>query len=445
MIRSKRLGVVRVAALALTGYACSDSTPTAVSSAPRSLPAASFAITSQSFTATDLGTLGGTSTSSSIAHDINSAGTVVGESSTPGSKTLAFIWTRQAGMTSLGLASATDAFSRANAINNAGWIVGASGSRPVLWKPGQQAIYLEPSGYEGTATDINNNGVVVGIYERNGLLHGFRWDNGTLQEFTAPGGEASRAFGINDLGNIVGGADNATTHLEHPAIWSQPTNWVSLGVLEALNGRQGAAHSINSKGEIVGFFFPQSGQLSAFVFRPGTGATALTNGTRSGDANSINDASQIVGSDGSDAILWDPSAGRVPLPTLGGSSVANDINGANQIVGRSALPSGQSHATLWELKPNVSPVASIDGPASGMKKKPLEFSAEASSDADGDVLTFSWDFGDGSPAATGSRATHEFGDWGKYTVTVTVSDASGNSDSASLTVTIAPPGQLKKQ
>jgi probable HAF family extracellular repeat protein len=444
MIRSKPFGVLQLAVVVLTGYACSDRAPTAVSSTPRGLPSPSSAISSDAFIATDLGTLGGTSTSSSIALDINSTGTVVGESSNAESKTLAFIWTRQTGMVSLGLASPTDAFSRATAINDAGWIVGQSGSRPALWKPGQPPIYLETSGLGGTATDINNSGVVVGIIERNGL-HGFRWENGVFQELIPLSGEPSRAFGINIVGDIVGGANDATTHIEQPAKWDPAASWVSLGILEALNGRRGAATSINNKGEIVGFFFPQSGQLSPFVFRPGSGATALASGAVSGTANAINDASQIVGQVGADAILWDPSAVMVSLPKpVGTSGVANSINGSNQIVGRITLASGQSRATLWELKPNVSPVARLDSPTSGMKKKPLIFSAEQSTDSDGDPLMYSWDFGDGSSAATGPRVTHEFDDWGKYTVTVTVTDPSGNSATASAIVTIAPPGQLKR-
>ncbi len=53
------------------------------------------------------------------------------------------------------------------------------------------------------------------------------------------------------------------------------------------------------------------------------------------------------------------------------------------------------------------------------------FDASASSDADGDNLTYSWSFGDGG-TATGPRASHVYNKAGNYRVIVTVDDGTGS-------------------
>ncbi len=70
----------------------------------------------------------------------------------------------------------------------------------------------------------------------------------------------------------------------------------------------------------------------------------------------------------------------------------------------------------------------------------LTFSAEDSSDPNGDVLTYQWDFGDGTspPAGGGSVVTHAYTSGGTKAVTVTVSDGA-LSAAASLQVTVSTP------
>jgi PKD repeat protein len=51
------------------------------------------------------------------------------------------------------------------------------------------------------------------------------------------------------------------------------------------------------------------------------------------------------------------------------------------------------------------------------------FDASGSSDADGDALSYKWDFGDGA-TATGATAQHAYSKNGSYQVRVIVSDDS---------------------
>lgn len=70
----------------------------------------------------------------------------------------------------------------------------------------------------------------------------------------------------------------------------------------------------------------------------------------------------------------------------------------------------------------------------------IEFTDE-SSDADGSVASWSWDFGDGTTSIE-KNPTHRYSDPGTYTVTLTVEDDDGetDSDTASISVDPTPPG-----
>ncbi|MEP6732978.1 MAG: DNA/RNA non-specific endonuclease [bacterium] len=83
------------------------------------------------------------------------------------------------------------------------------------------------------------------------------------------------------------------------------------------------------------------------------------------------------------------------------------------------------------------PVARVTGATSGNEGATLSFDASTSSDPDvGDVLTYSWNFGDGT-TGTGAMPTHVYADNGNFTVTVTVTDSHNVSDVATLNVLIA--------
>ncbi|TMQ55282.1 MAG: PKD domain-containing protein [Candidatus Eisenbacteria bacterium] len=72
---------------------------------------------------------------------------------------------------------------------------------------------------------------------------------------------------------------------------------------------------------------------------------------------------------------------------------------------------------------NRAPVASAGGPYSGLVGLPVAMSASGSSDPDGDVLTLSWTFGDGSEGA-GVAVSHAYSEVGRYHVSLTASDGS---------------------
>ena len=71
--------------------------------------------------------------------------------------------------------------------------------------------------------------------------------------------------------------------------------------------------------------------------------------------------------------------------------------------------------------PNIAPVASVAGPTAVKKGEIVRFDASASGDADGNILRYRWDFGDGGTSED-ARPQHAFHDAGTYRVRLTVTD-----------------------
>jgi hypothetical protein len=98
-----------------------------------------------------------------------------------------------------------------------------------------------------------------------------------------------------------------------------------------------------------------------------------------------------------------------------GLTVTNAVGTASAVLHLAiAKPAGSTN-----IAPAISspPAAS---PATGIAAAAVTFTA-AGSDADGDLLTYAWDFGDGT-TGSGASAAHVYAAPGIYTVTVTADD-----------------------
>ncbi|MEU9285675.1 PQQ-dependent sugar dehydrogenase [Streptomyces sp. NPDC048275] len=100
---------------------------------------------------------------------------------------------------------------------------------------------------------------------------------------------------------------------------------------------------------------------------------------------------------------------------------------------------GDEHSGLYRIENATdghSPVAQAAADrTSGQASLKVRFSSAGSTDADGDALTYSWDFGDGG-TSTSANPAHKYKKNGTYTATVTAKDASGRTGSASVQIVV---------
>jgi N-acetylmuramoyl-L-alanine amidase/PKD repeat protein len=89
-----------------------------------------------------------------------------------------------------------------------------------------------------------------------------------------------------------------------------------------------------------------------------------------------------------------------------------------------------------ETAGNAAPTASPGGPYTGTAGREITFDGSASSDSDGTIAEYIWDFGDGTSGA-GAKPVHTYSKAGTYTLTLKVKDNSGSlSDAATTGATI---------
>ncbi len=274
--------------------------------------ASSHCARAEDYTATPLGSLGGTA---SHAAAVNNVGQVVGSATTAGGLYHAFLYVNGS-MTDLGTLPG-GANSGAEDINLRGQVVGESEFGPdstlhaTRWY-GASAIDIgQLAGRWSTAHAINDDGVIVGTLSSGDTYPvAGRWDGSTVTNLAMPHTSFSHALGINESGQVV--------------------------------GQQTAAES---------YAYLWNGTVATLL--PNTGSDSIS------DAVAINRSGQIAGwaralsspDNGIHAILWSGNgAPRVAtdLGTLGGlHSVALGVNGAAQVVGYAETPGRVRHAALW--------------------------------------------------------------------------------------------------
>ena len=114
-------------------------------------------------------------------------------------------------------------------------------------------------------------------------------------------------------------------------------------------------------------------------------------------------------------LAWPPTDGDLP-----------DSWGVNGYTSDPFTPSSQP--------PSASFTSSPSSPKVG---ETVSFDASASSDPDGTIVDYAWNFGDGS-TGTGNTTTHSYSNAEQVTVTLEVTDNDGLTDTATKTITVRP-------
>jgi parallel beta-helix repeat protein len=149
--------------------------------------------------------------------------------------------------------------------------------------------------------------------------------------------------------------------------------------------------------------------------------------------------------EGSAAIDRGDSAvsGAQPADILGNARVRDPNVGNSKASG----PRLYDDLGAYEFQPDVAPAPTPPtarltvSPASGTTPMVVTANAGASTDLQGQALSYSFDFGDGTHSGqqSTSTATHTYTTAGNFTVSVTVTDASGLHDTTTQAVTASAP------
>jgi probable HAF family extracellular repeat protein len=351
------------------------------------------------YVVTDLGTFGGVQ--SAHAHDINDAGQVVGIA-----RTHAFRW-QNGEMTDLGTLGGTS--SSASAINGVGQVVGSastaapSTTHAVRWDDGA-TTNLTP-GVPSSATGINDAGQVIGNFTN---ARAFLWDNSVITDLGQLGNGGAFASDINNARQIVGSSS------AHAFLWDN-TVMTDLGVLPG--HEESGASAINNLGQIVGSSGttdPETYEVTSqsFLYEGGV-MTALPVPSTESYAADINDAGMVVGTMRTaggfskwhayvyaDGVVTDLNSRLQP-----GSGLhilfAHAINSDGQIVGVAYDAQAHYHAVLLTPLAPGTPVASI-GDASVSEghvgTRPTSLTVTLST-ASSQPVTLSYSTSDGTAAA----------------------------------------------
>lgn len=227
----------------------------------------------------------------------------------------------------------------------------------------------------GAVTGVSENGSIdplTGFPEYNGVV----WNNGTITKIGTFGGNLSYALGVNDWGEVVGGAENTVPDDftgGFPCLdancWPAATQWRAffwqngtLSDLGTLGGNDAFSMLINDFGQVSGVSYtnttpnPTTGvpTMDPFLWQNHRMIDLGTLGGTYGYPNGMNVWGQVVGYSNLAGdqtfhpFLW--NRGNInDLGTLGGSiGTANWINDVGQVVGWANLQGDQAnHGFLW--------------------------------------------------------------------------------------------------
>ncbi|MCK4660547.1 MAG: hypothetical protein KAV82_13585 [Phycisphaerae bacterium] len=310
----------------------------------------------------DLGTLGG---NASYAYDLNYYGHVVGYSYTSSGEKRAFLW-QEDEMTNLGvLADGTE--SAAYGINDSDQVVGVAdpawgGNRAFLWDAGVKTV-LGTLGDESGARGISKSGGVAGSADDpSGYSRVFLWVDPGRYLLGTLGGDHSYGWGIDNANRVVGRSltgeiDPLGNPVEHAFLWQEGVGMIDLGTLPG--GSHSRAWGIDNFGQVVGEATVSTDVVHAFAWRDdvmtdlgtlgGTNSAAYGTGSRDGQVVGASD----TGSGERHAFIWIPAGGMADLNTLIAPIErerwdlieARAINDLGQIVGW-GLVYGEMHAFL---------------------------------------------------------------------------------------------------
>jgi len=137
----------------------------------------------------------------------------------------------------------------------------------------------------------------------------------------------------------------------------------------------------------------------------------------------------------------------VPVEAAPGPGLPQTVLGRIPMNGSAFASNYVTYAGTVPVPPNASPVARIRPPsARPMPNQTIELLALGSSDPDGYIVAYRWDFGDGTTALfPTTTAYHAFPAAAYYILTLTVTDNGGRSNVATWVLAVGTDAQLPSE
>ena len=246
-------------------------------------------------------------------------------------------------------------------LNDSGQVVGDVGTNYFVWSQSAGLDVLSYGYGKGCHPAINDNGLVVG---NSGGGNDFAYDtvSKTASTWTTSSGDGGWAYGVNNLGQVVGSDIPADTGY----LWTAAGGTVALPGMAAANG-------IDSTGTYVAGW-DSTANLNCAVYNTVTHAVTIVDYGSAPDGSqeawAVNSSGVVVGeSSVDDAFVYIPGSGETHLANaiLSGGTAGADyvqavsINNAGQILVQGDLASAPFDEHTWLLTPAIPGDANGDG------------------------------------------------------------------------------------
>jgi probable HAF family extracellular repeat protein len=251
-------------------------------------------------------------------------------------------------------------WSMGDAINDHGQIAGYGGTntdecQAFVWDEETGVTNLHvPEWTESRALDINNAGQVVGVFkESSDEWFLFFWDpEDGLTEIvsyeTAGISEGAYHIRLNNHGEVAGSAvfdeEDGSDQLR-AFLWDRENGMKDLGT-GILQGKESLAWGINDVGQVMGGYIDASGSNGAFIRDDEGGIREAETGFKGWGAFETNNAGHVAGraNESKHVCLWDGAEGTIDLTDLvagevgsklvAQQSMVTGLNDSGEVVGR---------------------------------------------------------------------------------------------------------------